>query len=195
MQTSTKSNPQSQPLPLIKADAFTPGDGKAVKDTKTNLIWLNFGINSGDSFNQVMSELKTKYHGWRLPTEQEVRDLWGRLFAKNVSSDDPFQVFRLWGANKKPTDHLPYLSWGYFLDSQGFLANAVFIEEGGPERNPNRDPFYANSHVKSSIVTNKEFKYDGSDQPPFNLGGTQEMSTLLVLNSPAPTQFNKIHTT
>lgn len=181
--TSNKSSPQSLPLPLSKADAFSAGDGKAVRDINTNLIWLNFGINNGDSFNQVMSELNTTYKGWRLPTEQEVRDLWGSLFASNVSSDDPYQVFRIWGANKKPVDQLPYLSWGYFLDSQGFLANASFIEEG-TTRNPNRDPFFADGVVKNYIVTNKGAKYDGSDKPPFNSEGTMEKSTLLVKENP-----------
>lgn len=179
MQTSTKNSPQSLPLPLTKADAFNPGDGKAVKDTKTNLIWLNFGINNGQSFHQVMSALQTNYQGWRLPTEQEVKDLWSRLFADNVSSDAPYQVFRIWGANKKPTDQLPYHSWGYFLDSEGFLANASFVEEG-KTRNPNRDPFYSDGVVKNYIVTNKEFKYEGTNTPPFNLEGTMEISTLLV---------------
>lgn len=179
MQTSNKSNLQSLPLPLTKTDAFSAGDGKAVRDTNTNLIWLNFGINNGLSFNQIMSELNTTYQGWRLPTEQEVRDLWSRLFASNVSSDDPYQVFRIWGANRKPANQQPYLSWGYFLDSQGFIAHASFIEEG-TTRNPNRDPFFADGVVKSYIVASKEAKYDGSDKPPFNFEGTMEMSTLLV---------------
>lgn len=172
-------NQHSLPLPLEKTDAFKAGDGKAVRDTQSNLIWLNFGVNSAQSFNDVFNALTTTYQGWRLPTEQEVKDLWSRLFASNVSSNDPYQVFRVWGANKSPINRAPYTSFGYFLDSEGFLASASIIEQGS-EQNPNRDPFYLDGVVKSNITTSKEFNHNQPDSPPFNMGGTQEISTLLV---------------
>lgn len=172
-------NQNSVPLPLEKTDAFKPGDGKAVRDTQTNLVWLNFGITSAQSFNDVCNALTTTYQGWRLPTEQEVKDLWGRL-TSNLSSDNPYEVFRVWGANKSPVNRAPYTSFGYFLDSQGFLASASIIEQGS-QQNPNRDPFYVDGVVKSNIATDKEFNHNVQpDSPVFNMSGTQEISTLLV---------------
>jgi hypothetical protein len=62
------STATAQALPIIEADAFTAGDNQAMQDTTSGLIWMDHGVNSSKSFNQVVSELDTTYKDWRLPT-------------------------------------------------------------------------------------------------------------------------------
>ena len=181
----TVSGIHTHTFPIIQADAFVMGDGKAVKDKETGLIWLDFGINRAVSFNDVLKQLNTIYKGWRLPTESEVRHLWSRLFS-DAATHNPYEVFHLWGANKTPLDHLPYLSWGYFLDDRGFLAHASFVETGTQVASFNPDKYYIDGSLKHEIVTDEGAKYDGSDKPPFNMSGTEEQSTLLVKMESSP---------
>ena len=48
----------AQAHPMVDADAFVVGDHKAILDTTTNLLWLDFGINNGVSFNAVYADLQ-----------------------------------------------------------------------------------------------------------------------------------------
>lgn len=79
-------------LPIVEADAFTPGDNKAVLETATGLVWMDFGINDDRPFNDVLNSLATDYAGWRLPTAAEVDHLWtdlmGGLVGWNRWSED-----------------------------------------------------------------------------------------------------------
>nr|AAP70383.1 Uvs114 [uncultured bacterium] len=69
----------TQALPIVQADAFSAGDNKAVLETNTGLVWMDFGVNSHRTFSDVMSSLDTDYAGWRLPTIAEVDHLWTSL--------------------------------------------------------------------------------------------------------------------
>lgn len=71
----------AQALPIVEADAFTAGDNKAVLETDTGLIWMDFGVNSHLSYEHVRYLLSTEYSGWRLPTAREVDHLWTGLFS------------------------------------------------------------------------------------------------------------------
>lgn len=70
----------TQALPIVQADAFTAGDNKAVLETDTGLVWMDFGVNSHLSFDHVQYLLPTQFAGWRLPTAAEVDHLWTGLF-------------------------------------------------------------------------------------------------------------------
>lgn len=84
---------------------------KSFKDTDTGLVWMDFGVNNGQSFNYVSGQLGSggEYEGWRLPTASEVYEVWanvanlshvvarfespdyygsGQLFAQDSNSDD-----------------------------------------------------------------------------------------------------------
>jgi len=90
--TAVFASAASQALPVVQADAFTSGDNKAALQTSTGLVWMDYGVNHNQSFNQVVGELNTTYAGWRLPTESEVKNLFGELFsgASNQYSDGSY---------------------------------------------------------------------------------------------------------
>ncbi len=51
-------------------------------DKSTGLEWLDFGINSDYSYNEVVSllEIGEEYDGWRLATQSNVEALWANTF-------------------------------------------------------------------------------------------------------------------
>lgn len=135
----------AQALPIIEADAFTVGDNQAMQDTTSGLVWMDHGVNSSKSFNQVVNELDTTYKGWRLPTEQEVVGLYTTLFAHQPgyqqrenwwhSWDSLLQtpvteefknIFTIFGANSFFASDQPY-NWSWFLDSSDQLQSMSFF--------------------------------------------------------------------
>ncbi|NQY37836.1 MAG: PEP-CTERM sorting domain-containing protein [Alteromonadaceae bacterium] len=63
-------------------------------DTSTNLEWMDFGINNGQSYNYVASQLGVGgvYDGWSLGTKDQVNTLWTNMFlGLNASSTSPNQ--------------------------------------------------------------------------------------------------------
>lgn len=50
-------------------DAFQQNDNLALRDVDTGLVWMDFGVNNGESINSVVGNLNRAYSGWRLPTE------------------------------------------------------------------------------------------------------------------------------
>jgi hypothetical protein len=168
----------TQALPIIDTDAFSEGDKKAILDTTTNLTWLDFGVTKATSFNQVMNNLNTTYQGWRLPTETEVRNLWSTLFPTS-NNGDPYEIFSLWGANIAPSDNLPYLCWGYFIDDNGYLGHGSILETGTGINGYGAKKYYQDGSIVNHVAQGNGKKYDGSSFPLFNYG-TGEISTLLV---------------
>ncbi|PCH94457.1 MAG: hypothetical protein COB83_11425 [Gammaproteobacteria bacterium] len=57
-------------------------------DTTTSIEWMDFGINNGESFNFVASQLGTggKYFNWMLPTKEQVYAMWATAFL-NLGAD------------------------------------------------------------------------------------------------------------
>ncbi|MBT0587953.1 hypothetical protein [Alteromonas oceanisediminis] len=55
-------------------------------DTETGLVWMDYGVNNGMSFNEVMLELNVGglYEEWRLPTTDEVYRLWESVIALDI---------------------------------------------------------------------------------------------------------------
>ncbi len=62
---------------------WNTGDGRAVFDTDTDLLWLDLNETSGYSVNQVLDQtvLGGQFEGWRLPSEGEVRTLYSNMFS------------------------------------------------------------------------------------------------------------------
>lgn len=152
-------------LPIVEADAFTPGDNKAALETSTGLVWMDFGVNSHLSYGHVGSLLTTDFAGWRFPTVAEVDHLWTSLFGTlpewnrfdpsigslaSFSHTDYFNsIFNVFGQESDTT---------YFtLDSDGNILESwtvkhlfgVFMEESGASGYVSMsvpyDPKYANS--------------------------------------------------
>jgi hypothetical protein len=105
----------SQALPIVEADAFVSGDKKAVLETSTGLVWMDFGITNNKSYQQVISELDSTYQGWRLPTATEISNLWISLF----SNQPGWFAFESFGMVRNAGDglgnHLQSIMdiWGY----------------------------------------------------------------------------------
>lgn len=134
----------AQALPIIESDAFTAGDNLAMQDTVSGLVWMDYGVNSSKSFNQVVSELDTTYKGWRLPTEQEVLNLYTTLFAHQPGyqpreswwytwdsleqtpvTEEFKSIFTIFGTNSFYAPDEPY-NWSWFLDSSDQLQSMAF---------------------------------------------------------------------
>jgi hypothetical protein len=56
------------------------------KDTNTGLVWMDFGVNNGISYNEVKGYVENEatllgvdYSMWRLPTVEEVYSMWANL--------------------------------------------------------------------------------------------------------------------
>lgn len=157
-------------------DAFQKDDNLALRDIETGLVWLDFGVNNGESINSVIDNLDELYVGWRLPTEAEVINFWDELAASDLT-----EIFDFWGANKTPSDNLPYLAWGYFIDEDGYLGAAYIKEVPASSRQISINSYYANSQIVLGIDKKIiDIKYDGSDYYLFDLDGASEISTLLV---------------
>lgn len=78
-------------------------------DTRTNLEWMDFGINNIHSYNYVASQLGSGgvYEGWQLATSAQVLDLWTHIFAdidakyyKDLNAFGPGQFFMLDGGSE-----------------------------------------------------------------------------------------------
>jgi hypothetical protein len=156
-------------------DAFQKNDNLAMRDVETGLVWLDFGVNNGESINSVFSNLKGIYADWRLPTESEVISFWERLAVSDLTG-----IFDLCGANKTPSDNLPYLAWGYFVDEEGYLGAAYIKEEPDPLRQISNITYTSNRIIAGVEKKVIDVKYDGSDYYLFSLDGAAEISTLLV---------------
>lgn len=67
-------------LPIVQADAFSAGDNKAVLETSTGLVWMDFGVNNHQTYTEIENSLLTTYNGWRFATLTEIDHLWTSLF-------------------------------------------------------------------------------------------------------------------
>lgn len=54
-------------------------DKLVVLDTTTGIEWLRLQSTRNKTMNQVISQLETNYKGWRLPTHDEVKDMYTRF--------------------------------------------------------------------------------------------------------------------
>ncbi len=65
---------------FIKGDWSTVGDQLSVVDTETGIEWLSLTQTVGMSIDEVASQLDTTYAGWRLPTSDEVEQIFAWTF-------------------------------------------------------------------------------------------------------------------
>jgi hypothetical protein len=157
----------AQALPIIEADAFATGDNKAVLETSTGLVWMDFGVNSHLSYEHVGYLLPTEFSGWRLPTATEVDHLWTSLFGSlpewnrytqglgylsSWAQDDYFDaVFAIFG--QSPDGNFS------IRDSDGNLLDAwttqslfgVFKDDSGVSGFVSADSPYDDIHYSSAM--------------------------------------------
>jgi hypothetical protein len=145
----------AQAIPFTNADAFIDGDGQAICEIDTGLFWLDFGITNNKSFNDIQAELDTTYAGWRLPTEQEVKNLWNGIWFNGHLAEHGYRmdgreelerdayydsIFSLWGVNETwlseilPSEEYPIGSYynhsnsGIFLNEKNQLQSFNFAQ-------------------------------------------------------------------
>lgn len=73
---------------LIVQDWMTAGDGYIIRDTDTNLEWLNLTQSNGLSYGYVSTQFGVggQFEGMRYATNAEVINLWGSYFGIDLSS-------------------------------------------------------------------------------------------------------------
>ncbi|WP_041766059.1 PEP-CTERM sorting domain-containing protein [Psychromonas ingrahamii] len=67
---------------VANAGVITDTTDNSFIDQTTNLEWMDFGINNGQSYNYVASQLGSggEYEGWSLPTSGQVYAMWANAF-------------------------------------------------------------------------------------------------------------------
>lgn len=157
----------TQALPIVQADAFTAGDNKAVLETDTGLVWMDFGVNSHLSYEHVRYLLPTEFSGWRLPTALEVDHLWTALFGglpewnrfdqgfgslNSLTQDDYFaSIFAIFGQSPDGTFSI-HDSDGNLLDvwkTQSLFG--VFKDDSGVSGFVSADSPYDDIHYSSAM--------------------------------------------
>ena len=68
--------------PLANSGIILDTDSDSFIDVSTNLEWMDFGINNGQSYNYVSSQIVNggEYDGWSLATEKQVYTLWTNAY-------------------------------------------------------------------------------------------------------------------
>lgn len=91
---------------LIKWDAFSSGDGLAVKDTSTNTIWLKLSVTAGLAYEQAIS----LYSDWQGATNADVENLLASALPSFLSS------------NTSQYQNQCYVGQSCFAESEQFLT-------------------------------------------------------------------------
>jgi hypothetical protein len=126
-------------------------------DETTGLEWMDFGVNNGKSYNQVVSQLGVGglYQGWELPEVTQVYDMWANAFiglgswSENISYFGDNQlyvkdgsckrgstintVFRVMGLNEKIDGgygNIEYKSGGLFegVNGMAYVYTRIYVE-------------------------------------------------------------------
>lgn len=87
----------------MKTDWKEVGDSKAYLFEDTGLEWLSLEETVGMSIDDVVSQLDTTYSGWRLPTRQEVNEMFREIIDYNqpeIVFNDGYTEIRQTGTGK-----------------------------------------------------------------------------------------------
>ncbi|PKF61911.1 hypothetical protein CW745_07930 [Psychromonas sp. psych-6C06] len=137
------------------AGVITDTNNDSFIDTSTGLEWMDFGINNGQSYNYVASQLGQggQYQGWALASKEQVYTMWANAFLGLGASDE--------NANHSGTGQL-YVSDGYGVSGSVFsetfdaMGSNIAYNIGTPyEYNYNLAWFAGNNGL--SYVYKQEF--------------------------------------
>lgn len=111
---------------IFNADAFVAKDKKAIADKRTNLLWLDFGVDRNEISSSIVD--------WRAPTEEEVIYLMEGLFGPLENSGPGMYIFTTEpGATlETPYFNLAFKLWGHTSDTGPRIIH-------GEERTVSRD--------------------------------------------------------
>lgn len=161
---------------LVEWDAFDQGDGLAVKDNSTGLIWLDLSLTAGAHFDDA----GTQYSGWEHASYQHVEKLMDYVFPDIVSNgaygsifsyeqgcafsdvlDSCYQTAKDWqdlfGAT---VGHVYYQTYAYglYMDENNVLRMAGSFLNGAGSANRYGQEFSVNYSVNyDSKYANDEF--------------------------------------
>lgn len=112
---------------FVPTDWKADGDTKASLDTDSGLEWLDVSLTDSMSISQVQSLLTSTYAGWRLPTYDEVQQMFRNVFG--VTQDRNWNL--LVDGNDYATflnnfgfTHSNYVSYGTYLSADGMTVYA-----------------------------------------------------------------------
>tara|TARA_Y100000310_G_scaffold340989_2_gene438669 strand:- start:8641 stop:9327 length:687 start_codon:yes stop_codon:yes gene_type:complete len=71
---------------FFHTDWKAKGDQLAVVDTDTGLEWLKIDATLGRSYNDIVASLNDEFSGWRLPTNDEVTDMFNNMLGSPYGS-------------------------------------------------------------------------------------------------------------
>jgi hypothetical protein len=143
---------------FVEVDWKTDGDALVTYDSRTNQSWLDLSETSGKSVNDVESLLSSAYLGWRLPTRDEVADLFATAMpdadnypADFVSDTHPlgaqvryFNHFL--GESDVSTEDRPSdRSFGYFKSDAGdasLVGAGIYYSYSGYTQSANEDKLF-----------------------------------------------------
>ena len=74
--------PASSSAMLIELDLSVPGDGLLTLDDSTEILWLDLGLTTGFSHNDITGGIANTWYaeGWRHATQEEICGLFGNSF-------------------------------------------------------------------------------------------------------------------
>ena len=180
-------------LPFTNADAFIDGDGQAICEIDSGLFWLDFGITNNKTFDEIQAELDTTYAGWRLPTEQEVKNLWNGLWLNGHMGEHGYRmdaqeklerdayydsIFSLWGFNETWLSEI--WTTEEFSDYYNYSSSGMFLNE------ENQLQYFNFAQISASVfsaVLHESYAFCCSFAPGTASAGH---STLLVKDGPPP---------
>ena len=136
---------QSAHAAFLEVDWKTAGDQAILHAEDTGKYWLKLSETHNLSYNDVVAKLDTDFKGWRLPTQQEVRQIYQDLLVPFVVGQN--NNFAHYGINSvqyntilnyknlmgQPTNNLnlSYIIGGYIQDNGAYQQLGVYMNEGG----------------------------------------------------------------
>lgn len=119
---------------LVHSDWKTLGDAKATADIDTGIEWLKLNNTKNMSINQVMAETGKGglFHGWRLPTSEEVQTLVETVWSQYSFNDEATATKYSSGGYRGATN--TWRTWmgttRYYLTGDGSANNRYWYSYG-----------------------------------------------------------------
>jgi hypothetical protein len=113
---------------IIEVDIYSDGSNAGFQTSGSQLVWLDLGETQHKSFNQVI-ELTTEggtFEGWRLPSQEEVVNMWGEALGSNLTWSWGVESFFLDEA--LDSDLVRY--WYSLANIMGTTRNGVYSDSG-----------------------------------------------------------------
>lgn len=189
---------------FVYADWESEGDRLAVVNTDTGNAWLNLGVTKPYTMSQVVAELNGgRFDAWRLPTEQEIKELFMSLYP-DLDPNGLYRNFHYPKYEIRPsmTNHLmfgestPSYTYGVYYNQDGQSMLFGLRDSGGLYYNGfNRDKngSYDGVYLVSDLSAVSNIQVSASDvSSPLMGGGAFMIASLFGLRRQLKKSAKKI---